>query len=216
MNLTSQPKTKTRRAFLKAAGVAIGGAALVCAGGGYLATLPPKFEKIEMGCEEGSKMNGKILIAYASKSGTTGEIAGAMGQALCASGQSVDVLPVQAVRSLDGYRAFVVGSGIRMGAWLPEAAEFVQAHAAQLNAAPTAIFTVHLLEPGRERGQPGRASGIRCADLEEPQAEMQGFFAGRMDYSRLSFLEKLISKAMKAPEQDQRTTGARSAAGPKA
>lgn len=152
-------------------------------------------------------MNGKILIAYASKSGTTVEVAEAMGKALCEQGVAVDVQPVNSVKSLDGYRAIVVGSGVRTGSWLKEANEFVQQYAAQMNSLPTAIFTVHLQNlDDSEASQAGRAAYVAPV-LGIIQPIEQGFFAGRMDFSKLSFFEKTISKAMKAKEEDRRDWG---------
>ncbi len=194
----------TRRNFLKAAGATLGGATLACAGLGYLATLPPAIEMAQTECKGDTQMENKILVAYASKSGTTVEVAEAIGQALCAQGATVDVRPVKSVTSLDGYRAVVAGSAIRMGAWLPEAVKFVETNQARLQQVPTAIFTVHLqalddsqesqkqretyIEPLRKLFTPGQA----------------GFFAGRMDFSKLSLFERTISKAMKAQEEDKR------------
>ncbi len=53
--------------------------------------------------------------------------------------------PIKSITNIDGYRAIVVGSAIRMGQWLPEAVEFVKQNQARLNELPTAFFTVHLL-----------------------------------------------------------------------
>ena len=48
----------------------------------------------------GCSTNDKILITYASRSGSTAEIAEAIGKTLIQNGLSVEVLPIQAVNSL--------------------------------------------------------------------------------------------------------------------
>jgi len=149
-------------------------------------------------------MNGKILVAYATKSGTTSEVAQAIGKSLCDKGAAVDVRPVKSVTSLDGYRAVIVGSAIRMGNWLPEALEFVKKNQPLLSQMPTAFFTVHLLhqddsEESRQTRQTYTAPARQIVTLQ-----VEAFFAGKLEYAKLSIFEKLISNAMKAQEQDLR------------
>jgi menaquinone-dependent protoporphyrinogen oxidase len=86
-----------------------------------------------------------ILVAYASKSGSTIDVAQTIGKGLADKGATVDVLPVKAIKSIDGYRAIVIGSAIRMGQWLPEAVDFIKNHQARLSQISTAFFTVHML-----------------------------------------------------------------------
>ena len=47
-------------------------------------------------------MENKILVTYASKSGTTVEVAEAIGHALCAQGVTVDVRPIK-IRKQPGW-----------------------------------------------------------------------------------------------------------------
>ncbi len=73
-------------------------------------------------------MTGKVLVAYASRAGSTAEVAQAVAEVLRArsGGDTVDVLPVKiGQRPQPCYRAVIAGSAIRMGKWLPEAVEFV-------------------------------------------------------------------------------------------
>ena len=86
--------------------------------------------------------NNKILVTYASRAGSTAEIAEAIGKTLSQGGTQVDVLPMQDVKDLSVYRAVVAGSAIRSSKWLPEAMQFVQTHRAVLAQKPFATFTV--------------------------------------------------------------------------
>ncbi len=56
-----------------------------------------------------------ILIAYASKNGSTAEIAQAIGKELQAAGHAADVAEVATVASLAGYHAVVIGGPMYMG-----------------------------------------------------------------------------------------------------
>src|SRR5690349_3564329 len=83
----------------------------------------------------------KILIAVASRHGSTHEIADAMARELGTAGHTVDVQSVDAVPTVDGYDAAVIGSAVYMGNWLPQAVRFIDRHQAQLAAMPVWLFS---------------------------------------------------------------------------
>ena len=146
----------------------------------------------------------KVLVAYASKCGSTGEVAQAIAQELCAQGMTVDVRRVGEVKDVSGYDAFVVGSAIRMGSWLGEAKQFVEANAAVLQSAPTAFFTVHMLNTDdNEESKTNRAAYVAPIHaIVQPDSE--AFFAGKIELSKLSFLDRMLSKMMGAQDEDKR------------
>ncbi len=132
--------------------------------------------------------NGRVLVTYATRAGSTAGVAQAIGQSLREGGAEVDVRPVQEVTDLAPYRAVVAGSAIRAGRWLPEALQFVQAHRAELSRKPFAAFLVcmTLAMPKAEYRahvmtwlEPVRA-------LVKPVSE--GLFAGQLDTSKISSL----------------------------
>jgi menaquinone-dependent protoporphyrinogen oxidase len=87
-------------------------------------------------------MSNKILVAYASRNGSTAGVAEAIGKTLSESGAQVDVRPMQDVSDLTPYQAVVAGSAIRGGEWLPEAIQFVQTYRTTLAQKPFAAFLV--------------------------------------------------------------------------
>jgi menaquinone-dependent protoporphyrinogen oxidase len=87
-------------------------------------------------------MSNKILVAYASRAGSTAGVAEAIGQTLTESGAQVEVRPMQDIKDLAPYRAVVAGSAIQGGRWLPEAMQFMQTHRAALAQKPFAAFLV--------------------------------------------------------------------------
>ncbi|MCA2001034.1 MAG: flavodoxin domain-containing protein [Chloroflexi bacterium] len=190
----------SRRDFLKTAGAALGASALACGGLGYLASLPPEFEIIDSSFGDQDAMNKKILITYATRAGSTVEIAAVVGEVLSKRGFFADVKPVSENPALDGYHAVVMGSAIRMGSWLPEAANFVRKNQAALNRLPVALFTVHMLN--HKDDEASRAARLAYAapirDLLPGAKEV--FFRGKLDYQTLSFLDRLIAKAVENPE----------------
>jgi menaquinone-dependent protoporphyrinogen oxidase len=85
-----------------------------------------------------------ILVAYASGTGSTGEVADAIAAVLRDEQVQVDVQRVQDVSGVSAYSAVVLGSSIRVGRWLPEAVEFLEKHAGELAGRPVAYFTTCL------------------------------------------------------------------------
>jgi menaquinone-dependent protoporphyrinogen oxidase len=133
-------------------------------------------------------MKDKILVTYASRCGSTAEIAQAIAASLAQDGVCVDVSPMQDVKDLTLYRAVVAGSAIRGAKWLPEAMQFIQSHRSELAQKPFATFTVCITlamsnsslyrQTVKEWIQPVRAQ-------VKPVSE--GLFAGRLDFQRLPF-----------------------------
>jgi menaquinone-dependent protoporphyrinogen oxidase len=141
-------------------------------------------------------MTNRILVAYATRAGSTIEVAAAIGEALSQRGFSVDVKPVKEKPSVDGYQAVVVGSAIRMGSWLPEAVNFIKDNQAQLSRIPTAIFTVHMLNRGEDETSRQARQAYTAVVRQVLSPVDEAFFSGKMDYSRLSFLDRTIAKAV--------------------
>ena len=81
-------------------------------------------------------MSKKVLVAYASVSGSTGEIADAIGKVLTECGAAVQVSHVRDVSGVVGYHAVVLGSSIRSGQWLPGALQFLDVFRALLSHIP--------------------------------------------------------------------------------
>ena len=194
----------SRRDFLKATGLAVGGAAVACSGLGYAATRAPEIPTPDLIFGKEPTMDKPVLVTYATRAGSTAEIATAIGETLAARGFRVEVKPVKSQPALAGYDAVILGSAIRMGNWLPEMVKFIEANQATLAALPTALFTVHMLNTGAdEDSRAARAAyttSVRALLPNTPEV----FFTGLMDFSRLSFLDRFISRMVKAVESDQR------------
>ena len=132
--------------------------------------------------------NNKILITYASRAGSTAEIAEAIGKSLSQGGTHVQVLPMQEVKDLSPYRAVVAGSAIRKSRWLPEAMQFVQTHRSELAQKPFATFTVciTLAMSNTDQYRQAVAGWIQPVRAQvKPVSE--GLFAGRLDFNKLPF-----------------------------
>jgi menaquinone-dependent protoporphyrinogen oxidase len=68
----------------------------------------------------------RVLVAYGTKYGSTAEIAAHIGDTLREAGLPVDVRAAGKVRSLDPYRAVVLGSAVYMGRWRRDASRLLR------------------------------------------------------------------------------------------
>jgi menaquinone-dependent protoporphyrinogen oxidase len=197
-------KPLSRRNFLKVAGLTLAATTVTCSGLGYAATRTPEVETPEIIFGKDNSMNSRILVTYATRAGSTVEIASTIGESLGQRGFAVDVKPVKDNPSLQGYQAVVVGSAIRMGSWLPEAVNFIKANQQALNQVPVALFTVHMLNTGED--ETSRAARLAYLNAVRPLLSNapEAYFAGVMDFSRISFLDRMIASLVKSGEADHR------------
>ena len=137
-------------------------------------------------------MSNRILVCYASRAGSTGGVAEAIGKTLAETGAQVDVCAMKDVQDLAAYRAVVAGSAIRGGKWLPEAMQFMRTHQATLARKPFAAFLVciTLAMPNADKYRDGVATWLDpVRALVKPASE--GLFAGALDLSQVSFFDGL-------------------------
>lgn len=86
-------------------------------------------------------MPARILIAYATKHGSTGEIAEAIGRTLRDAGVEADVAAARAVTEVESYDAVILGSALYAAHWRREANRFVAHHLPVLQARPVWLFS---------------------------------------------------------------------------
>lgn len=83
----------------------------------------------------------KVLVAYASKYGSTKGIAEYIGERLRQRGVEADVQEVGVVRNVADFGAFVIGSAVYMNHWLKEAKQFASQNRSILASRPVWIFS---------------------------------------------------------------------------
>lgn len=82
----------------------------------------------------------RALVAYATKHGSTADIAEEIGRVLREHDIDTDVTPAHAIRSIGGYDLVVVGSAVYMFRWQGEAVDFLKRFERDLQRRPLWLF----------------------------------------------------------------------------
>ena len=193
------------------AGGVLGGSALLCAGGGATAMIQPRVKLAEPTCGIEETDGARVLVAYASRTGSTAGVAETVADTLCTGDVQVDVRQAKNLSDISGYRGVIVGSAVYMGRWMPEAIKFLETHRDALRNLPVAFYTVCLTM--KDDTEENRLTVGAYADLARDTVEPidVGLFAGWLQNDRLSLAYRLIIKIMGMEQGDYRDWSAKRA-----
>jgi len=149
-------------------------------------------------------MEEKVLVAYATRYGSTREVAEAIAAALREEGAAVDLMRADEVTDTAPYTMVVIGSPVYAGKWLDDALTMVTRHQEALSRVRVALFAVGILiaEDTPENRQKLKAALDPVVQVVTPVSI--GLFAGKLDAKALSFPLRMMLKVMKTPEGDYR------------
>lgn len=168
-------------------------------------------------------MNTKILVAYATASGSTIEVAKAIADSLSQDGANVDLQNIKDIKDLSSYNAIIVGAPMILG-WHRDIVSFNVENQDRFKQVPVAYFTtqMHLtkllemdvngipifLDPKLAKS-PSNPDKMNMSEKQDALASCVGpalekaplvkpisvgFFGGKLDYGTLKFLPKLFVK----------------------
>ncbi len=151
-------------------------------------------------------MNKNILITYASKYGSTGEIAHKISAVLRQAGWQTTILPVNGSIDLGSYSAVILGSAVYISKWQKEATAFLQSNEKILASLPVWLFS---------SGPTGQGDPIELLEgwhlpqdiqpvSERIQPRGTTVFHGFINPQKLNFIEKQVIKSIKKPIGDFR------------
>jgi menaquinone-dependent protoporphyrinogen oxidase len=148
-------------------------------------------------------MSDKILVTYATRYGSTQEVAEKVAATLRESGLAVDVHPAKQVQSLAGYRAVVLGAPLYIGSWLKDGQRFLTQQQAALEKLPVAIFSL-----GPTRADEGWEAVRASLDAQvgkypwlKPVAVE--LFGGKYDPAKLRFPDTILKIIPASPLHGQ-------------
>jgi menaquinone-dependent protoporphyrinogen oxidase len=139
-------------------------------------------------------MSPKVLVTFASKYGSTAEIAEMICQTLRDSGLDTDMLPADQIDEAIDYQAVVLGSAVYASQWRREAVTFLEANEHALARMPVWFFSSG---PTGEGDPFQLMKGWRFPEALKPVANRIqprdiAFFHGALDVKKLNFAERLI------------------------
>ncbi|MDD3406963.1 MAG: flavodoxin domain-containing protein [Methanomicrobium sp.] len=131
-------------------------------------------------------MNKKILIAYATRYGSTKEIAEFMSKTLSEDGYTALAKDINDITDISGYDFIIAGSAIQMGKWLPEAREFMQAFKNQLNNVPLFVYSCGITLNNPDDNITRKALFATDEIKQYVSPKKTGLFAGSLDKDALN------------------------------
>ena len=148
-------------------------------------------------------MPEKILVGYATKYGSTQEVAEFIANTLQESDNQPDLRPLREVKSLTGYRAVVMGAPFYMYQWMKDARKFLSRHEAALTKLPVAVFALGPTDASETpEDNPDVFAQLDKALEAYPWLKPvdQALFGGKFDPSLLKFPMNLFVGQMPASD----------------
>lgn len=139
----------------------------------------------------------RVLVAYASKNGSTAEIAEAIAKELRGHNLDVDCLEAGDVRQLDPYQAVVLGSAVYMKRWQGSARRFLHRHHQTLPTLPWWVFSsgpVGEPKPTDDKTAEWLEPPKIIAEVERLGAREHVVFGGRVPATPHNFIERSMAK----------------------
>lgn len=146
----------------------------------------------------------KVLVAYASKRGSTAEIAEAVAAALAESGLEVDCDEAAGVKSLEPYDAVVLGSAVYIKRWRGDSRRFLRRHRRALAKLPFWVFSSGPVgDPAEDRPEWTEPPKIVAA-AERLGARGHVVFGGRLPADPKGKIERAMVIGVPAEFRDRR------------
>ena len=132
----------------------------------------------------------KVLVGYATVHGSTEEVAQRIGNVLTQRGYDVTVANVKPLTHLDGYEAFVLGTAIEEGTWLPDFKAFFKAFDTQLMNKPVYLW-VNCIRVLEEFGMSHVMDFYMVPELlKNLNVRSRAAFAGKLDLQHVDWDER--------------------------
>ena len=143
----------------------------------------------------------KVLVAVASRHGSTREIGDAVAEVLRTAGFEVDVQDPDDVESVEPYDAVVLGSSVYVGRWAASARALVDRCAWALSKRPVWLFSSGPVgTPLAPAADAEELSGI----MTRIRARGHRTFPGRLDTGGLGLAERAAVALLQAEQGDFR------------
>ena len=145
-----------------------------------------------------------VAVAYASKYGSTREIAERIAAVLGERGLDARAVPAAEVDDVSSYGAVVLGSAVYMGRWLPDAWKLVRRQRAGLSTMPLWLFSSGPVgEAARHPDEAALPLRVGRA-VERLSAREHRTFGGRVAPEPKGFMDRAVARKIPADQRDAR------------
>lgn len=145
-----------------------------------------------------------VLVAYASKRGSTAEIAETIAATLRREGLGVCLERAEDVQSLEPYDAVVLGSAVYMKRWRGDARHFLKRQRKALRQVPFWVFSSGPVgDPANDNAEWAEPPKI-AAKVEELGGREHVVFGGCLPAEPQSLMEKAIVEGTPREHRDRR------------
>jgi menaquinone-dependent protoporphyrinogen oxidase len=145
-----------------------------------------------------------VLVAYATKHGSTAEIAEAVADALRASGLRADCVESGGVTHLGPYDAVVLGSAVYMKRWRGDARAFLRRHGKALAEMPFWVFSSGYVGDPKEDNPAWAEPPKVIKQVEQLGAREHVVFGGRIPLEPRGPIERSMVKSTPPEFRDRR------------
>lgn len=146
-----------------------------------------------------------VLITFATRYGSTEEVAQAVAAAMREAGVEVEIKPIRDVRTLEGYDGVVLGTALYMSRLHGDARRFLSSYRDALSSRPVSLFALGPVQNVEKEWDAARLQ------LKNELAKFPWFapvsaevFGGRFDPVQLGFWSRLLPALRKMPARDAR------------
>lgn len=147
-----------------------------------------------------------VLVSAATKHGSTGEIAQAIGAEVRARGVTAVVVSPEQVRDIRKYDAVVLGSAVYVGHWLPAAIALVDRGAGAWTGRPVWLFSSGPVgDPARSLTQKMGTDPVELPKIRATTgAREHRIFPGKLDRKKLTVAQRLAALLFRGVQGDFR------------
>ena len=153
-------------------------------------------------------MSRNLLVTFHTGEGQTAKIAERVASVLRAEGVTVDVFPVEAAPSPEGYDGVVVGDPIHVQHHSRAMTKWLREHETALRDKPSALFQVSMISatPDEEHTSAAHALVQKLFDDTRFDPDVVGMFAGTLAYTRYGWFTKRVMRSISQHEGGETDT----------
>ena len=149
----------------------------------------------------------RVLVAYATRFGSTHEVASAIVHELNAAGLQAQSVEAGSALNPEDFDAFVIGSPMYGGSWMSEAAMFTAIMAERIGRKPVALFSMGTL--GVNNPDTGHAEHVAFVERIDKVASGLNVlsdtnFTGYFERANLPWYLRILDRMVPNPQGDHR------------